>query len=186
VDLTSDDVQDILELLDSLPFGELHLQTTRFRLSLRRTADGEWTQEMAALSAPSMLPGEAPAPGGAVTAGPAAAAGGPTPPDDVPGDDGPGGDGLADPAADRGQADGLRTVRAPLLGTFYRAPRPGAPPFVEVGSHVEADTVVGIIETMKLMNSVCAGVRGTVAEILIADAQFAAQDSAVMRVREER
>jgi acetyl-CoA carboxylase biotin carboxyl carrier protein len=196
VDLTSDDVQDILELLDSLPFGELHLQTTRFRLSLRRTADGEWTQEMAALSAPSMLPGEAaPAPGGAVAAGPAAAAGGPTPPDDVRGDDMPGddmpgdvrgGDGLADPAADRGQADGLSTVHAPLLGTFYRAPRPGAPPFVEVGSHVEADTVVGIIETMKLMNSVCAGVRGTVAEILIADAQFAAQDSAVMRVREER
>lgn len=181
MDLTSDDVQDILELLDTLPFGELHLQTARFRLSLRRTADGEWTQEMAALSAPSMLPGEAaPAPGGAVAAG-EAAAGQPAPPDDVPG-----GGGLADQAAERGQADGLRSVHAPLLGTFYRAPRPGAPPFVEVGSHVDADTVVGIIETMKLMNSVCAGVRGTVAEILIADAQFAAQDSALMRVREER
>jgi acetyl-CoA carboxylase biotin carboxyl carrier protein len=221
VDLTSDDVQDILALLDGLPFGELHLQTARFRLSLRRTADGEWTQELAALSAPRMLTTEAaPAPGGAVAAGEAAAAraaaageaaqageaaaagrpmpdqaaeaagqpapagaaaGRPTPAGDVPG-----GGGLADQAADGGPADGLRAVHAPLLGTFYRAPRPGAPPFVEVGSHVEADTVVGIIETMKLMNSVCAGVRGFIAEILIADAQFAAQDSALMRVREER
>ncbi|HEY4851704.1 MAG TPA: biotin/lipoyl-containing protein [Streptosporangiaceae bacterium] len=187
MDLTSDDVQDILQLLDSLPYGELHLQTARFRLSLRRTADGEWTQEMAAWSAPSMLPGAAaPAPGGAATAGKAAAAGEaaagrPTPSGDVPG-----GGGLADQADDGRQADGLRAVRAPLLGTFYRAPRPGAPPFVDVGSHVEADTVVGIIETMKLMNSVCAGVRGTITEILIADAQFAQQDSALMRVREER
>jgi acetyl-CoA carboxylase biotin carboxyl carrier protein len=69
-----------------------------------------------------------------------------------------------------------------LLGTFYRAPRPGAPPFVDVGSEVEPDTVVGIIETMKLMNSVCAGIRGTVAEILVDNAQFAAQGTALMRI----
>ena len=166
MELTNEDVQDILQLLDSLPFGELHLQTARFRLSLRRTPGGEWTQEMVTTVAPSMLSGRAaPAPGSTVRGdedGPAGQAGGP------------------------GQADGLLAVRAPLLGTFYRAPRPGAAPFVEVGSHVEADTVVGIIETMKLMNSVCAGVRGTVAEILVADAQFAAQDSALMRVREDR
>ena len=60
-------------------------------------------------------------------------------------------------------------VRAPLPGTFYRAPRPGAAPFVEVGSRVSADTVVGIVETMKLMNSVHAGVAGTVAEICVAE-----------------
>ena len=54
------------------------------------------------------------------------------------------------------------TWSSPLLGTFYRAPKPGAPPFVEVGSAVEADTVVAIIEVMKLMNTVRAGVRGTV------------------------
>ena len=190
MDLTSDDVQDILQLLDSLPYGELHLQTARFRLSLRRTADGEWTQETTAMHAPTMLPGQpSPAaagdgPGGAD--GLAGQPGGHAQPGDheQPGDHGQPGD-HAQLGGD-GQADGLRAVRAPLLGTFYRAPRPGAPPFVDVGSHVEADTVVGIIETMKLMNSVCAGVRGTIAEILIADAQFAQQDSALMRVREER
>jgi len=51
---------------------------------------------------------------------------------------------------------------APLLGTFYRAPKPGAAPFVEVGAPVNEDTIIGIIEVMKLMNTVRAGVRGTV------------------------
>jgi acetyl-CoA carboxylase biotin carboxyl carrier protein len=60
-------------------------------------------------------------------------------------------------------------VRAPLLGTFYRAPKPGAPPFVEPGASVEPDTVVGIIEVMKLMNAVRAGVRGVVQEIRARD-----------------
>ena len=63
----------------------------------------------------------------------------------------------------------LAEVRAPLLGTFYRAPRPGAPPFVEVGAAVEPDTTVGIIEVMKLMNTVRAGTRGRVREIRARD-----------------
>lgn len=60
---------------------------------------------------------------------------------------------------------GTTAVPAPLLGIFYRAPKPGEAPFVEVGSRVEAQTIIGIIEVMKLMNSVRAGVRGTVAAI---------------------
>jgi acetyl-CoA carboxylase biotin carboxyl carrier protein len=63
----------------------------------------------------------------------------------------------------------LLQVRAPLLGTFYRAPKPGAPPFVEKGATVEPDTVVGIIEVMKLMNAVRAGVRGVVRDIRARD-----------------
>ena len=62
---------------------------------------------------------------------------------------------------------------------------PGAPPFVEVGSRVEPDTVVAIVETMKLMNSVPAGVGGTVAEILLANAEFAERDAVLMRIRED-
>jgi len=61
--------------------------------------------------------------------------------------------------------DGLLAVTAPLLGTFYRAPAPDAPPFVEVGSVVEPDDTVCIIEVMKLMNNVRAGRRGRVARI---------------------
>jgi acetyl-CoA carboxylase biotin carboxyl carrier protein len=77
---------------------------------------------------------------------------------------------------------GLVEVRTPLMGTFYRAPKPGAPPFVEVGAPVTADTVVGIVETMKLMNSVYAGACGRVAEICLADAQFAEQDAILMLI----
>ena len=90
--------------------------------------------------------------------------------------DGAGGDG-------EGEDAGLVAVRAPLPGTFYRAPRPGAAPFVEVGSRVEADTVIGIVETMKLMNSVHAGVAGVVARFCVANAEFAAQGAELLRIR---
>jgi acetyl-CoA carboxylase biotin carboxyl carrier protein len=59
----------------------------------------------------------------------------------------------------------LVPVKAPLVGTFYRAPSPDAPPFVEVGSLVEPDDTVCIVEVMKLMNGVPAGCRGRVVRI---------------------
>ncbi len=62
--------------------------------------------------------------------------------------------------------DGLLIVPAPMLGTFYRADGPGRPPFVDVGSTVEPDTIVCIIEVMKMMNSIPAGVSGTVVEVV--------------------
>jgi acetyl-CoA carboxylase biotin carboxyl carrier protein len=77
----------------------------------------------------------------------------------------------------------VREVSSPLLGTFYRAPKPGAPPFVEVGSAVEADAVIGIIEVMKLMNTVRAGVRGTVTEILVSDGALVEYEQALVRIR---
>jgi acetyl-CoA carboxylase biotin carboxyl carrier protein len=60
---------------------------------------------------------------------------------------------------------GAVAVAAPLLGIYYRAPKPGEPPFVEVGDQVAPDTIVGIIEVMKLMNTVRAGVSGQVLRI---------------------
>jgi acetyl-CoA carboxylase biotin carboxyl carrier protein len=57
-------------------------------------------------------------------------------------------------------------VKSPLTGTFYRAPAPGARPFVEVGEEVAAGEQVGIVEVMKLMNSIKAPVKGTVRQIL--------------------
>lgn len=74
-------------------------------------------------------------------------------------------------------------VLSPLLGTFYRAPKPGAPPFVEVGSEVQEDTVVAIVEVMKLMNTVRAGVRGTVTEIFVADGTLVEYGQPLLRVR---
>lgn len=79
--------------------------------------------------------------------------------------------------------EGHVAIRSPLPGTFYRAPKPGEPPFVEVGSEVGPDTVIGIVETMKLMNSVPAGTHGTIAEIRIANATPVARDEVLLLVR---
>jgi acetyl-CoA carboxylase biotin carboxyl carrier protein len=80
---------------------------------------------------------------------------------------------------------GLHDVPSPFLGIFYRAPKPGQPPFIEVGSKVEPDTVIGIIEVMKLMNSVRAGVKGEVAEILGDNGMLVEYGEILIRVRPE-
>ncbi len=68
--------------------------------------------------------------------------------------------------------DGLVPIKAPMLGIFYRAPKPDAPPFVEVGQFITNDDVVCIIEVMKLFNMVRAGVRGRVAKICAENTQL--------------
>ena len=93
-------------------------------------------------------------------------------------------DGIVDAAAPRSPADGVARrrvaqdhpdgailIKSPMVGTFYRAPGPGAKAFVEVGSKVEADTVTCIIEVMKLMNSIPAGHEGVITRILVEDAE---------------
>jgi acetyl-CoA carboxylase biotin carboxyl carrier protein len=89
----------------------------------------------------------------------------------------------APPKAKPPSEPGLAEVVSPLLGIFYRAPKPGEPPFVEVGSKVEEDTVIGIIEVMKLMNSVRAGVKGEVVEILAENAALVEYDEILLRLR---
>lgn len=73
-------------------------------------------------------------------------------------------------------------IPAPLPGTFYHAPQPGAPPFVAAGDAVEAETVVGIIETMKLMNPVHAGRAGTIEAVLVPDGTLVAKGAALFRL----
>ena len=87
----------------------------------------------------------------------------------------------AKPAHERPPGAG-QDVTSPMLGTFYRAPKPGAPPFVEVGSPVEADTVIGIIEVMKLMNTVRAGLKGRVTQILPGDGALVEFGETLIRV----
>jgi acetyl-CoA carboxylase biotin carboxyl carrier protein len=70
-----------------------------------------------------------------------------------------------------------------MLGTYYGAPKPGAAPFVQVGGQVTADSAVGIIEVMKLMNSISAGVDGVVVEVLARDGDLVEFDQVLMRVR---
>jgi acetyl-CoA carboxylase biotin carboxyl carrier protein len=76
-----------------------------------------------------------------------------------------------------------RTIDAPMLGTFYVADGPSADPFVEVGARVEPGTVVGIIEVMKMMNSVRAEVSGTIVEVCAENAELVEEGQALFKVQ---
>jgi len=147
MNLTHEDVQEIIKLLEDSTFDELILDTDRYKLILRRAASG-WTEQRETVRAQQQT---VPALNGTTT-----------------------------PVA---LEPGVAGIYPPLVGTFYRAPKPGALPFVEVGSRVEEETVVAIIETMKLMNSVHAGVAGVVTEICAGNAEFVEQDRILMKVR---
>jgi acetyl-CoA carboxylase biotin carboxyl carrier protein len=163
VDLTNDDVADILALLDSLPYDSLDLRTDKFRLTLRHAPSGGWTEESEILAEPTAVTPAPPTSSGSATL------------DSPPVSN-------SDADTDGATPSGLVAVVAPLPGTFYRAPRPGAPPFVEVGDAVCADTVVAIIETMKLMNSVHAGASGRVARITVENGEFAPLGAALLLI----
>jgi acetyl-CoA carboxylase biotin carboxyl carrier protein len=78
----------------------------------------------------------------------------------------------AKPSSEETQAEEeLHVITSPIVGTFYRSPSPTADPFVRAGSHVEHDTVVCIIEAMKLMNEIQAETSGTVAKIYVENGQ---------------
>jgi len=156
MNFSDEDVAEILRILDGTPATELEIETDRFRLTLQRGADGGWSQQRETLRAASRLDDAAVAAVETTTATSS----------DTPEED-----------------DGLLSVKAPIVGTFYRSPQPGAPAFVEIGSRVEPDTVVAIIEVMKLMNSVPAGVAGEVVEIRAENAELVQQGACLMRVR---
>ncbi len=156
-DLTYKDVVDILKIIDDSPCQELHLELEGLKLDLIRgeTPPGGKRMEPAPSPPPSPPPTTfAPrekAKSLSPNPGPAAAA----PPREV----------IPSPAP---TSSGIQ-VKSPLAGTFYRAPAPGARPFVEVGGLVGVGDQVAIVEVMKLMNSVKAPVKGTIREICVAN-----------------
>jgi acetyl-CoA carboxylase biotin carboxyl carrier protein len=156
VSLTAADVAEIMRLLEQSSFDELTLEMEGIKLSLRRgaTAAGRTESVLVPPAATAIPPTLAPAPS------------------PVPA-----------PAKSASADPNVQDVVAPLLGTFYRSPKPGAPPFVEVGATVAEDTVVAIIEVMKLMNTVRAGVRGTVVEIFPVDGVLVEYGEPLLRVR---
>ena len=146
MDLSYDDVQNILKIIDASSLEELHLEIGEFKLVVRKRALAAEARGGAARTAAAEREDRAPVPAASSDGG-----GRPSP---------------------RVHRDCMVEVRAPMVGTFYRAPAPGAPPFVEVGATVEPDDVVCIIEVMKLMNSIRAGGRGRVVEILAENAEL--------------
>ena len=80
--------------------------------------------------------------------------------------------------------NGFIAIKAPMLGTFYSAPKPGAPPFVETGRLVSGDDSVCIIEVMKLFNTVKAGIRGRIAKICAENGQMVEYQQTLFLVEE--
>lgn len=161
--LTAAEVAEIMRLIEHSRFDELSLDMDGVRLTLRRAGvSGSIVQSTEVRGANI---GNVGSESGTVTAAAAAAAA------------------VASPAAAAPIEPGLGEITSPMLGTFYRAPKPGSAPFVEIGSRVDPDTVIAIIEVMKLMNTVRAGVKGTIAEILPADETLVEFGQVLMRVR---
>jgi acetyl-CoA carboxylase biotin carboxyl carrier protein len=148
--LSSEDVAEIIAILDGSTYESVDIQTSRVSVKFSRSGPG-WTQDWK--SASSLVE---PLTVSKPTVTTLAA--------------------VAD-------ATGIVSIRPALPGTFYRAPSPGAPNFVEVGSYVENHTIIGIIETMKVMSSIAAGHAGEIVEIIAENGMMIDKDGVLMRVR---
>jgi len=153
MELTEDDVLHILKLIDESKFDYFQLEVGELKITVSKgdpiplssstpTASSAQPAKATVAEAPKATPAT-PAPQSAASNIDAKAA-----------------------------AEGLLPITAPLLGTFYVAPEPGAPPFVQVGTAITEDTTVGLIEVMKVFNSVRANVRGTVSQVVAQNGQF--------------
>ncbi|MGY1620733.1 acetyl-CoA carboxylase biotin carboxyl carrier protein [Geodermatophilus sp. SYSU D00965] len=168
MDLDLEELAAVIELLDKTDFTDFRYEKGDLRIAVRRGG--------APLDAPAPAAAAAAARAAEqVTSAPAAVA--PTVPVTRP-------TAPAAPAAGDGTADdGTVLIRAGMLGVFYRSPKPGDPPFVEVGDKVEADAVVAIVEVMKLMNSLTAGVAGEITAIHAENGQLVEFDQPLFSVR---
>ena len=134
MDLTEDDVFEILKLFEQSKFNYLHIEQGELKLTVSKDGHVPLTADV-----PS-------APAKALPAAQARVAA-------VPVD------------------EGLITVTAPMVGTFYAAPSPSDPPYVEAGGRVAADATLGLIEVMKVFTAVKTEIAGTVEKILVSNAQ---------------
>jgi acetyl-CoA carboxylase biotin carboxyl carrier protein len=168
-DLTYQDVLSILRLIDSAPASDFELQYEGTRIKVSRAHEGTTS-----LAPAARAPVAAPVPAAAKpspSAAPAAA------------------HGLSAAAAKPQPAPAHKApanipnaveVRPPMAGTFYAAPSPGAPPFVEQNRKVKKGDQLGIVEVMKLFTAVLSPCDGTVRAILVGNEQFVESDHTIM------
>ena len=169
MELSHDDVLEILELIESskveyleLEVGDTKLIANRSGITLNRPSEPHLLVEPQITAKPAAVP---------QTDRPAVA---PAP---------PAANEIAPSRADSG-AD-LVKVTAPVVGVFYRQSEPGAPPYVEVGSKVDEGVTLGLLEVMKMFTSVTAPVRGEIVEILAQNNEFVEFEQPLMLIRPE-
>jgi len=160
--LDHDQLKALLALLEDSDIQEFKLEGDDFRLEVRRNLPGAASQAL-----PFPAPAALVAPAPAASAQPGAMA-------EVPSSPPP------SAAANRGD---LLEITAPMVATFYRAPAPGDPAFVELGSRIREGQTVCILEAMKLMNELEAEVSGEVVEILVENGTPVEFGQVLMRVK---
>ena len=146
MDLTEDDVREILKLFEQSKFDYMHLEQGELKMTVSKNGY--------APGAPAVPPVAAslPAPARSAAVAPVAP--------------------VAPPAAPADAVDaGLVPVTAPMVGTFYSAPSPQDPPYVTDGAKVEVGAALGLIEVMKVFTGVKTEIAGTVEKILVKNAQ---------------
>ena len=146
----SDDIQEL-----QIKYGDVELSMSRTPGGLNRPAPAP---EAAPAAAPVAAPAQEAAPASAPAAEPESK---PAPAQEEAPKEEPKASGSDEPSAEG------ETVKAPMVGTFYAAPKPGADPFVKVGDEVEVGQVLCIVEVMKLINNIESKAAGTVKEILV-------------------
>jgi acetyl-CoA carboxylase biotin carboxyl carrier protein len=145
------EIKAVIDLMTKNGLSEFELEKGDFKLKVKRGPGGEWSTSGTPAPAPQVVHHHAPV---------AAFAAAPTVIAPAPGE-APGTTSAATPAA-----ASLPPIPSPMVGTFYACPTPELPPFVSVGQEVQEDTVVCIIEAMKVMNEIKAETRGIITEVL--------------------
>jgi len=155
-----EEIRRLIKLVEESQINELEVRRWWTRVRILKKAEnhrGGETGHIVAASAPAASASPSPLVQGVPESAPASkdAAAGPT----------------VQQKGDVGEEAGLATIRSPMVGTFYRAPSPSSPPYVEVNQHIEVGKVVCIVEAMKLMNEIESEVAGTIVRILVPNAQ---------------
>lgn len=146
--LDLEEIRKLVELIDSHGFTEFEIERDGVHIRLRRELTPQIVQGVAAPAVAAPPPVAAPTLAPATPAATAAEAKAPAAPQEA-----------------------LHIITSPIVGTFYRSPSPEAGPFVNIGSHVSPDTIVCIVEAMKLMNEIQAETAGEIVEILVENGQ---------------
>ena len=154
------ELKKLVQLMNDNGLVELEIEREGERLHLRKADPSRSPTTLLQMPGGMMQAGMMPAP-----VAPAGAAGEPAAADE--------------PAVDAN----LKEIRSPMVGTFYRRPSPDAGPYVDVGANIDEETVVCIIEAMKVNNEIKAELEGEIVEILVEDGHPVEYDQPLFRVR---
>lgn len=161
------EIKELIKLVDQTSVQELEIENEGTRLAIRKPGRTEVVNVQTAPIAHTYVPAAPAAP--APAQAPAAETSAPQ----------------ADSKPAAADISHLHKITSPMVGTFYRAPSPDAPPFVNVGDRVTEKTVVCILEAMKLMNPLEAEVKGEIVDILVENGQLVEYGQALFLVKPE-